>query len=504
MPSQYLPSPTTKPSQRKTICLLMGVAGFLYLRTFLLPGTPLAPQNDAVFFFEHAKRIMAGEMPFRDYLTFVMPGTDLLYAGIFYIFGVHAWVAALIPIVLGLALTATVLKLSTKILHGGRAFLAPVLFLIFDFDNALDATHHWYSTLLVLSAALVLLPGRTDRRLLLAGGLCGMATVFTQSQGAVGFLAVALFLLFVSHVEKQPRSRMLRQLGLFVLPFATILGGVLGYFAHEAGSRALIYALWTYSFLFAATQYKYPLFQLLTMHSSLQEVARSISQIGLFLFVPLVYASSVVRLIRNRNSIERQLWQSVLLINLVGAALFTTLAAGPTYHRLCTVAPAAFIAFLWLLEKEGRSDAAAQLALWTVSGVLFVTIPIRLQLKPRQYFKLPIGRAAFLSYDQYSREKWLAGTSHKGDPFLGLTAESFSLGLTNPTPVDLVSQTSMTPPALEDSVVSALRKQPPVVMFLPKIAPWDDRDRLPRFFSFVHSHYHLAKQFPSGEFWVVN
>jgi hypothetical protein len=94
----------------------MATLVFLYLRSFLLPGTPLAAQYDAVFFFEHAKRILLGQEPFRDFFVFVMPGTDLLYAGIFRIFGVHAWVAAAIVILLGLALTAVVLRISQKAL----------------------------------------------------------------------------------------------------------------------------------------------------------------------------------------------------------------------------------------------------------------------------------------------------------------------------------------------------------------------------------------------------
>jgi len=53
---------------------------FLYLRSLFFPGTPLAAQYDAVFFFEHAKRIVLGQIPIRYFFVFVMPGTDVLYA----------------------------------------------------------------------------------------------------------------------------------------------------------------------------------------------------------------------------------------------------------------------------------------------------------------------------------------------------------------------------------------------------------------------------------------
>src|ERR1700722_13929190 len=150
---------------RKNVLFLSAILTFLYLRCFLLPGTPLAAQYDAVFYFEHAKQILSGWIPFRDYFAFVLPGTDLLYAGIFRVFGVRAWVAAAIAILLGLALTAVVLRISQKMFSGNIAFLPPLFFLIFDFDSARDATHHWYSTLLLLLALLLLLSARSSSRL---------------------------------------------------------------------------------------------------------------------------------------------------------------------------------------------------------------------------------------------------------------------------------------------------------------------------------------------------
>src|ERR1700678_1434688 len=169
---------------RKDVLFLSAILTFLYLRCFLLPGTPLAAQYDAVFFFEHAKQILSGGIPFRDYFVFVMPGTDLLYAAIFRVFGVRAWVAAAIVILLGLALTAVVLRISQKIFSGNIAFLPPLFFLIFDFDSARDATHHWYSTFLVLAALPLLLSARSRKRLFFAGLLCSFAVLFTQTRGA--------------------------------------------------------------------------------------------------------------------------------------------------------------------------------------------------------------------------------------------------------------------------------------------------------------------------------
>src|SRR3984957_18709839 len=238
------PLPATEIPGHRIVLFLMIALVFLYLRSFLFPATPLAAQYDAVFFFEHAKRILLGQVPFRDFFEFVMPGTDLLYAGIFRVFGVHAWLAGAIVILLGLALTAVVLRISQKIFRGNTAFLPPLLFLIFDFDSARDATHHWYSTLFVLMAALVLLSGRTWRRVFCAGILCGIATLFTQSQGLFGFVSIAVFLIAIGPTEKQSKALLVKQMAILGVPLIAIVGGVLGYYVSSAGVHALVYALW--------------------------------------------------------------------------------------------------------------------------------------------------------------------------------------------------------------------------------------------------------------------
>ena len=100
---------TTYPSslsflsiRRAHVLLFLTIAlAFLYLRTFVLPWTPLMPHDDQVWYFQHANRILQGQVPFRDFFVIVMPGTDLLYAAAFKLLGVHLWLAQTFVIVLG-------------------------------------------------------------------------------------------------------------------------------------------------------------------------------------------------------------------------------------------------------------------------------------------------------------------------------------------------------------------------------------------------------------------
>jgi hypothetical protein len=495
--------PLIKTSGFRTALFLMATGVFLYLRTCVLPGIPMAAQNDAVFFFEHAKRILIGQVPFRDFFVFVMPGTDLLYAGLFRLFGIHAWLVSAIVILLGLSLTAVLLQISKRLLSGNLVFLPATLFLVFDFDNARDATHHWYSTLLVMLAVLTLLRGRTYNRILVAGALCGVATVFTQTQGFLGFVAVAIFIIWMLRAERKSNSLLIRTLATLIFPFILIVGGTLGYYAHLAGIRTLVYALWEYPHLFTAAQYSYPLLGLGSQHRFI-DFFHKVSFSCLYLFGPLAYIFCFQRLFRQKHHMNPHHWEAVLLISMVGSALLVTVALGPSSHRLYTVAPPITVAFVWCFSGIGAIERKIQRTLWWLSIALFLYLPIRLQLLPRNYLDLPTGRTAFLSPEQYSVDRWLAEHTHANDYLFGLTPASFAVALRNPTPVDLILPSKMTTPAQEEAVIRSLQQYPATLVFLRHEEAFDDNARLQEFNAFIHNHYHLAKAFPSGEFWQVN
>ncbi len=102
-----------------------------------------------------------------------------------------------------------------------------------DYNTALDATHHWYSTLAVLLAVDLLLPATTLRRIAAAGVLCAVATLFTQTQGLFALIAFAIYLLWLDRL--QPQSAIRTQLLVLLSPYLLITGMVLGYFALKAG-----------------------------------------------------------------------------------------------------------------------------------------------------------------------------------------------------------------------------------------------------------------------------
>src|SRR5882757_8426452 len=167
-----------------------------YLREFVAPHVPVMSWNDQMLFASDGARIVAGQMPYRDYFQFVTPGADLLYAFLFRHLGLLLW----IPNALMVCVAATAVLLMTlaagKVLRGSFIALPAALTVGFVLFGGLDATHHWFSGLIALIAMLVLFPlsggseeseeskGSQDWRIALTGALCGVVASFTQSKGA--------------------------------------------------------------------------------------------------------------------------------------------------------------------------------------------------------------------------------------------------------------------------------------------------------------------------------
>jgi hypothetical protein len=495
-------------NRNRTLIFLASALAFLYLRTFLLPGTPLIAQGDQVIYFAHGIRMLHGQLPFRDFFTFVLPGTDLFYACVFGLFGVHAWLPPTFLILLGLTVVCLLLWISKSILSGMTAFLPPLLFLVLDFDSALDATHHWYSTIFVLAATGTLLGGRSARRVLTAGVFCGIAAIFTQTQGTLSLIAISFFLI-VTRRTKEQEGPLSKQLVLLALPFVTIVGGLLGYYVYAIGLHPLFYDLGTFLFKYFSAQEAHrpaAYFMQIPQLRKLTDLA-SVTQYGfIHLFVPFAYFFGLFRLVREKRQMDPKLWEAMLLINLTGLAIFAAVVNGPTYHRLSMIAPPAIIVAVWLFDGASTVNRTVRALLWSTAVVLLISLPAHLQLHWRGYVDLPIGRAATPDRVRYDEFQQFAGRVHAGESFFGSPQLSFNFSLDNPTQMDVVTPNEFTRPEQVDGVVHALaNNRTPLISLYPEIYfSHGAGDNLGPFRDYIHQNYHQIQVFHSGQIWERN
>lgn len=226
---------------------------FIFFRIFLLPGTPLVVTGDQAIFAADAKRILLGQVPFRDFFCFVLPGWEILYAGMFRMFGVQAWLMQGMLVCLGAVIASLITWISQNILRGFAAVLPALLFLAFDLNSALDATHHWYSTMFVLIATGLLLRGKSLLRIATIGSLCGISTLVTQSQGVLSLLAFGIYLILIQSPDMKRRILWVRT-GVLLAPFLVIVLSFTGYFVYRAGLYPVYYDLGYFAIHFFSAQ----------------------------------------------------------------------------------------------------------------------------------------------------------------------------------------------------------------------------------------------------------
>jgi hypothetical protein len=471
-----------------------GAFVFLYLRTFLLPATPFVAIGDQVLFFTRALRILNGQVLYRDFFELVTPGTGLLYALGFRIFGVHAWIMQAWAIALGLALCCVITLIAARIVRGPLILLPALLFLVFDFNSALDITHHWYSTLAVLAAAVVLMGGTSFKRISAAGSLCAIATLFTQTQGTLALLALVVYLLWLK------RSQALRELAALLLPFLLIVCCVLGYYVHKAGFKTIFFDLVLFPAKYLSSgEVNSPrtyLRQLPPVHS-LSDVLLFVPFVFIYALVPYIYLLGFYQLWRKRGVLSSSVRQHLFLLHFVGLALFLAVATGPRFFRLCTVAPPAILICTWIISQQARAFTLVRNLLWVLAVAFAVLLPFHRQTQWHATLDLPIGRTAFVDPLELHEFASLAQRPHPSDPFFNQSALSLYLSLDNPTASEFVNYDEFTRPAQVTAVIQSLRQRPPrFVMMFPQTSGFSAvHDHSGPFRQYIHDHYHLDQIF---------
>jgi hypothetical protein len=488
------------------LLFLAGACAFLYLRTFLLPAIPFAMTDDQSLFFARATRIVAGQIPYRDFFEIVTPGTDLIYAAGFRLFGIHAWVVPMWTIATGLAFCLVITYIAVKILRGPMVWLPALLFLVFDFNSALDLTHQWFSSLAALAAAGVLMGGLNTRRIVSASLLCGTALLFTQTKGALVFVGVAFYLIGVTRFSAEG-GNIGRRLALFTLPAILTVLGVLGYYAYKSGFQPVVFDLvifpprfMTQSEVNTPHAYFHQLAQLFDLRRR-EEIALLIPTLFIYVLVPFVYAAGLFQLWRRRAVLPATLQCRLILLHVAGLALFLAVAHGPRYFRLCTVAPPAILIFVWLISLPSSAGRYIRKPAWILAGCYFILLPIHRQVQWHDTLDLPIGRTAFTDKTLFRKFQWLAERTHPQDGFFNDSALTLYLSLANPTQTEFVAYDETTRPEQVAAIVEALKQNPPAYIALLSAHPEDtlQGDHAAPFRQFVHDNYTLANVFSQNQ-----
>jgi hypothetical protein len=475
---------------------------FLYLRGFLLSGVPLVAVGDEDLFLGRAVHILHGSVMYRDFFELVTPGTDLFYAAVFRLFGVHAWVIQACGVVFGLAMFFVVTSIAAKILRGSLVLLPGALFLVFDFSSARDLTHHWFSTLAALVAVNIVIGGEGLARLVWAGVFCALATLFTQTQGGLVFVAMLLYLAWNrSSTGRTDTTR--ARLAAFALPYVAVVAGVLGYYVYRAGLQVVYFDVVEFAPRFLTGEVNSPRTYLhqFPRIGSAGDAFRAAPYVFIYAVIPYAYFGGLYRLWRIRAEAPQRLRRHLILLHLVGLALFLSVVSGPRFFRLCTVAPPAILVFVWLCGGVTLAMKMIRSALCAAVAVFAVVLSLHRVTQWHGVLDLPIGRTAFVDRLQYDAFRWLAERTKPHEPFFNNTALSLYLMLETPTAVEFINDDGFTRPEQVSAVLAWLedRRARFIVMYRQDRSGATALSNSAPFRRYVQENYHLTQVLPLDE-----
>ena len=492
---------------------LLGSFIFLYFHLFIPPFTPIWTGGDAMMWLDDARRMLDGEVLYRDFVQITLPATDLLYFTAFKIFGPRMWIPNVMLLVVGVTLAWLSYRIAISIHLGKAALLPPLLFLTLIYRDRLDATHHWYSTLAIMAALAVAIDRRSPRRVAIAGALCGLAACFTQSAGLMALLAFATFLCWEHRKESTKLRSLIQQEALLVASSALAALFVSGYFVWRAGLAKFLYCTLIFnlryygSFAGGSTWHGYMIGLAGFLHW--QRIPGLLGFLLVHALLPLVYILFLVRYQRRSKQASGEHWERLMLINLVGLASLLSVALAPTWARLYYVSLPALILFAWILKSEGRAGRFLSNALYVFTLILMAVFPVEKQLHWRAYLDLPTGHTAFLSRDAYDRYRWAASETRPSDFFFGGLFPDFYflLDLRNPGPVPFITPYEYTRPNEVQDILDGLEQhRVRIVLWTPALdSPENPQgDHLGPLRAYIRGRYHMAENFPEFEVWLRN
>ncbi|HEY6272294.1 MAG TPA: hypothetical protein VIX19_09905 [Terriglobales bacterium] len=487
----------------QVLVIFLGLFTFTvcYFRSFIFPNVPLLPGGDGLGFYVAGSRIVAGQLPYRDFFEIIPVGTDLIYALLIKRFGFYAWVPGLVMDCLA-AVTAMLMTLVAGRLMRGFIILLPGLLLVgFVLLGSLDATHHWFCTFAAMAGMLVLLDGITFPRIAVTGALCGLAACFTQTVGAMLIVGLLAYVIWKTRREgARTRECWSKCLLLFGIA-AAVFVAVNGYFIWAAGLRQWLFCILIYPIRYftvpAVNNWRVVRYDF-QWHASL---GRWVSFPFVYATVPLVYLTFALAALRRWKGDRDGLDDRLVLVALAGFSMFLAIAPSPSLLRLSTVSPPALILLVWLLNRPGKIASGLNTSLAAAAIALAVATPIHYQTRWRAYLDLPAGRTAFSDPVQYDEYHWVLGHTHPGQFFFGMPPMYLPFHLLNPTAVEGIDASDYTRPEQVGAALQALERHPVPLMVTrgPIDSPTSESDHSGPFQDYVRENYRVTRIFANGD-----
>jgi hypothetical protein len=503
----------TRSVDRTLLLLLLGAAAYLYFNLFSFPRAAFLLGGDQVFFWLGAQRMLDGEKIYQDFLQFTPPGTDLVYLAFFKAFGLKVWVANAVVLALGVVLCWMCFALATEIMERRFAILAAALYIVLIYGRSLNATHHFFSVLAVLSAVKIGMRS-TGVRVLAAGTLLGVASFFTQTHGVAALFGFAVFLVLRQMHAKRAWGDVLRNEALLLFGFMVALLLLSVPVLSVVGWKQLWYFQVTYMRQFvvgSAQGASLGLPEALSWHA----LPRLAPYLVVYLTLVAVYPVALWRCWRERLNPGFP-WEKVALLSMVGMLLLAGVAFSPNWLRIFAISLPGVILLVWLVGQVRGMQRYAIGLMWVCLALVAVRQTRANHLVHSQVAEMPGGRVA-TTPQSYEKLRWVLLHCRPGEYFLQAPWPGMylPLHLRNPLFIDQVLPgTGNRPEEIALAIRQLGEKRVPYVLWAPRLDSAEGlavhtqgnvEDNVEPLREYLHAEYRQVMVFPDGdEIWQRN
>lgn len=204
------------------------VFGISYFYLFYYRNAFYDLTADEGYIIYGAKRVLDGQILYKDFFQFCPPGDFYLLAFVFKLFGYSFIMARETAVIIDSLINTLLFYFSYKAIRSWYAILPPLFFLILGYPNWMQYSHYWSSMLLLfisLAFFLSYLEQHKHAYLYLTGFFIGITGLFLQTTGVYS----ALLFLLVFILEKRKEQDFKKNLILFIISISVPLVVVFGY-----------------------------------------------------------------------------------------------------------------------------------------------------------------------------------------------------------------------------------------------------------------------------------
>jgi hypothetical protein len=498
---------SAKTLNRLVLLAPAAVVVYLYLNLFTFFGTPFLLNGDQVYFWMYGQRMLHGERAYVDFFQFLPPGIDIVFFAAFKALGPRVWVTNMVVLALGAVLSLLCFRLASHVMDRSSALLATALFVSLVYGRPLNATHHWFAVMLILSAAAAVIGRRSLVRIGFAGALLGLASFFTQTHGVAAAGALGLFLAWEGLTGRASWRGLLSKEAALAVGFCAALSAAWAPYVATVGLRELWDLQFTYVRKFGLQAIGTPwlgLPEAPTWHR-LPAVAPYFFVYGVLAFTyPAVFMACWRDRRRGTASGEGN---NVVLLGLVGLFLFVEVLFSPNWLRLYTISMPAIILFVWRLARTRTASRVLGL-LWIVAVAFAVGQTWSRQLQNSALGDFRGGRVA-IPERAYAKLRWVSDHTARNDLFFQAPWPGMyiPLDLRNPAYLDAISTVqAIRPDDLARTIRELDAKQVRYVLWSPALDQSDPRNwgshQLSPIRQYLHTRYERVHTFPDlDEIW---